>query len=409
MRGEKAPFPRTFYVANGIELLERLAHYGVYVTLSLYLSNIVKMSDLEAGILLGNFRFVGSMAPIPCGAIADRISFRVSLIIAFLGYSVAYGGLLLFPTKTAAVTSLMIAAVAGGFLKPVITGTVVRTSPPGRQTEGFAIFYRMVNAGSVVGKTIAFGVRYLFALRYVATTSVIASLGALGLAIAAYREPDDAKDAPKGPALGEVLKGYLSALGNLRFTAFLVIFAGFYFMSEQFYMTMPKHITRHIDAKAPLEFIGLINPLCIALFQGRVTAVVKKIHPVIVMTFGILIASGSMLVMGAIPTLFGACLSGAVFAFAEMTFSPRFYDYIASFAPKGKAGMYMGLAFVPFAIGAFFGGRVSGVLITRYLPATGDRDPFAIWSRYAALGLACAVGMVIYAIVTRKSRASTPA
>ena len=28
------PFPRTFYVANGVELLERLAYYGMYIGLS---------------------------------------------------------------------------------------------------------------------------------------------------------------------------------------------------------------------------------------------------------------------------------------------------------------------------------------------------------------------------------------
>jgi len=132
----KQPFPRTFYYANAIELLERLAHYGVYIGLALYLSNVVNMSDVQVGWVLGNFRFVGSMAPIPCGSIADRIGFKRSLIIAFIGYAVGYTCLLLFPAKLPAILSLALIAVSGGFLKPVITGTVVRTSPPGREAEG---------------------------------------------------------------------------------------------------------------------------------------------------------------------------------------------------------------------------------------------------------------------------------
>ena len=59
-------FPKTFYYANVIELFERLAHYGFYISLALYLSKVVGMSDIEVGATLGNFRFVGSMAPIPC-------------------------------------------------------------------------------------------------------------------------------------------------------------------------------------------------------------------------------------------------------------------------------------------------------------------------------------------------------
>ncbi|MDB4935353.1 MAG: putative permease [Labilithrix sp.] len=397
----KQPFPRTFYYANAIELLERLAHYGVYVGLALYLSNVVKFTDPEVGIVLGNFRFVGSMAPIPCGAIADRITFKRSLIIAFLGYAVGYSCLLAFPSKVPVILSLAVVAISGGFLKPVITGTVVRTSPPGREAEGFGIFYRMVNSGSVVGKSLAYLVRTFVALRLVAATSIAASLGALGLAIFAYTEPADAGDKAKGPGLQVVLRGYTTALRNVRFASFLVVFAGFYFMAEQFYFTFPQYVTRHIDAKAPLEIITLINPALIAIFQGFVTNAVKRLKPVTAMTLGVVIGSISMLVMGSFQSLAGACLSGAIFAFAEMTFSHRFYAHIASFAPKGKAGMYMGLAFVPFAIGAWIGGQASGFLVAKYLPKVGPRDPFAIWSIYAGLGLVCALAMAVYGVATR--------
>jgi proton-dependent oligopeptide transporter, POT family len=402
--GKLEPFPPTFYWANAVELLERLAHYGFYIGLSLYLSNIVKMSDLEVGFWLGNWRLAASLAPIPCGAIADRITFKRSLVLAFTLYSTAYAGILLFPVRAVVLPCLFLAALAGGFMKPVIMGTVIRTSPPGRQTEGFGVFYRMINSGSVVGKTLAYAVRRIVALRFVAATSVLASLAALGIAIFAYKEPKDDGATPKGPALSETLRGYGAALKNVRFAAFLVIFAGFYFMAEQFYMTFPKYVTRHIDEKAPLELITLVNPALIALFQGRITSVTKRIDPVWTMALGVMIGATSMLVMGAVPTIAGALLSGAIFALAEMTFSPRFYDYIATFAPKGKAGMYMGMAFVPAAIGAFLGGQASGVLITKYLPKDGPRDPFAIWSTYAGLGVVCALAMVVYGLATRASR-----
>ena len=67
-----------------------MAHYGFYIGLALYLANVVGMSDIEVGDALGNFRLVGSLAPIPCGAIADRITFKRSLMIAFVGYASAY-------------------------------------------------------------------------------------------------------------------------------------------------------------------------------------------------------------------------------------------------------------------------------------------------------------------------------
>lgn len=387
-------FPPTFYYANAIELFERFAFYGTYIGLALYLNRVVGYDDIQVGFWLGNYRLTASLAPIVCGSIADRITFKRSLVLAFVLYAFAYASLFFFPSKALAPIGLLGMAIGGGFMKPVITGTVVRTAPEGRQTEGFAVFYRMINAGSVVGKTLAYAVRSLVGLRFVMINSVLASTVALGLAIFGYKEPE--KGAAKKVPLGETLKGYGTALKNLRFTAFLVIFAGFYFMADQFYMTFPQYVTRHIDQKAPLEIITLINPLLIALFQSQVTKLFKGVSPITSMLTGMVIASISMFVMGAVPGLLGACLSGAIFALAEMTFSPRFFDYIASFAPKGKAGMYMGLAFVPAALGSWTGGMLSGPMIKKYLPAHGARDPFRVWTTYAAAGLVCAVAMLIY-------------
>ncbi len=387
-------FPATFYFANAIELFERLAHYGMYVGLSLYLTTVVGFGDLEGGFWLGNFRLVGSLAPIPCGAIADRITFKRSLIVAFCLYALGYLGLFAFPSRTAAPLSLLCLAVGGGFMKPVISGTVVRTAPEGRQTEGFAIFYRMINAGSVLGKPLAYLTRTLVALRFVMLNSIAASLVALAIAVFGYREPERGRG--QAAPLAETVRGYGTALRNLRFSVFLVIFAGFYFMAEQFYMTFPKYVTRVIDPHAKFEFITLINPALIALLQGVVTRLTRRLSPVGSMLAGMLIASLSMLVMGTLPGLAGACVSGAVFALAEMTFSPRYYDHIASFAPKGKAGMYMGLAFVPMAIGAWVGGPLSGFMISRYLPEQGPRAPFTVWASYAAIGVFCAALMLVY-------------
>lgn len=409
----KEPFPRSFYFANAIELFERLAHYGFYINLALFLRDVVGMNAIAAGLLMGNFRFIGSLAPIPCGAIADKISFKRSLQIAFTGYALAYGTILFSPTKAAVIPALFLAAFSGGFMKPVILGIVARTSPPGREAEGYGVFYRMVNSGSVVGKTLAYIVRYFGAIRFVLANSAIASLVSLSIATFFFEEPkvaDDDARKKKGPAFVDVLRGYWDALKNLRFTAFLVIFAGYYFMAEQFYMTFPTYVTLHIDKKAPLEIITLINPAMIALFQGRFARWTAAIKPATSMMLGVFIGAFAMLVMGAIPTLVGACLSGAIFACAEMVFSPRFYAYIQSFAPKGKEGMYGGLTFVPSAIGAWVGGFVSGNLIYVFLPVVGKREPLAIWSSYAALGLVCSLAMIAYArIVSRPPKAASPA
>jgi dipeptide/tripeptide permease len=395
-------------VANGVELFERFAFYGTYIGLSLYLTNVVGFGDVACGTVLGAFRLVNTLVPIPCGALADRITFRRSLVVG-MGLAAA-GYLLLFlaPHKGVALLALLLMGVGGGLIKPVITGTVVRTAPPERQTEGFAIFYRIVNAGSVFGKTLAYGVRVLVSLRYVMVNSVIASLAGVGLAAFAYAEPERGRST--GPSLREIGKAYLDALRNVRLATFLVVVAGYYFMIEQFYFTFPKYVTRHIDPKAPLEIITLINPGLIALLQNRVTSLTARRGSLAMMAAAFFVGSLSMLVMGAVPTLAGACISGALFAVAEMIFSPRFYDYVASFAPEGRAGMYMGLTLVPVAIGVSVGGYVSGRLVAAYIPQGGPTHPLAVWSTYAALGVGCGLLMLGYRLlITRAVRSPSAA
>src|SRR4051812_17777326 len=102
-----AKFPRTFYVANAIELFERLAFYGMYIGLALYLTQVVGFSDVWVGVLMGNFGLVSRLSPVPCGALADRIGFRTSLIIAFSLYAFGYTGLFAFPSPMLAPVSLL--------------------------------------------------------------------------------------------------------------------------------------------------------------------------------------------------------------------------------------------------------------------------------------------------------------
>jgi POT family proton-dependent oligopeptide transporter len=423
-----APFPRSFYVANGIELFERWAFYGLYVVLSLHLTSVVGLSDAQAGDVMALYAFF-RLGPLLGGIIADRIGFKNALAVSLAIYAVGYAVLGFAHDAPMASLSIVLIGLAGALFKPIITGTVVRTSPPGRQTEGFAIFYRTVNAGSVVGKSLTYGIRTLGALSLVVINAVVASVIAFVLAVFVFVEPSakpagaDPKktDAPTAsedrPSVLTVLKGVWTALRDIRFSGALLILTGFYFMSEQFYQTFPKYITRAVSEDAPLEWVTLLNPLTIAIFQGIVTARTKALSPVMAMAAASGVGALSMFLMGTLGPvvgaqmgggvavgLGGACISFAVFAFAEMIFAPRFYDYVARFAPKGQEATFMGLTVLPVALGGMIGGVVSGRLIDRYLPLEGERDPFTIWAIYAALGVVSAIVMLVYERLVRRSR-----
>ena len=91
-------FPKAFWVANSVELLERLAYYAVFIVLTLYLSNVWGFSDGEAGIISGVFSATLYFLPTFAGAYADKIGFRKALLLAFILLSVGYLTLGIFPT-----------------------------------------------------------------------------------------------------------------------------------------------------------------------------------------------------------------------------------------------------------------------------------------------------------------------
>ena len=48
-------FPRVFWIANSVELLERAAYYGVFIVITLYLSRILGFNDVQAAWISGGF------------------------------------------------------------------------------------------------------------------------------------------------------------------------------------------------------------------------------------------------------------------------------------------------------------------------------------------------------------------
>ena len=400
---KRAPFPRVFAIAIAIEFLERLAFYGVYINLAVYLGTAVGMTDLEVGAAIGWFGGVRALLPVLVGSIADRIGFKTSLVTAFAMYTFAYASLWAAPTRVLAWTALLGMSIGGAFMKPVISGCVKRYSPEGRQTEGFAIFYQSVNAGSVVGKTATKQIRTGVSLPATFVLAITASVVALFVAIFLFFEPKREDEEVAAPAERETFgalvtstaRSYVTALKEPKLAVFLGVVSGYYLLIEQFYQTFPIYMDRAFPG-APREYVTLINPASIALFQLVVARLTRRVPVLVAMPIGVATGALSMALMGAVPNLWGACGSFFVFALAEMIFSPRYYDYVGSFAPKGKEGLYMGLALLPFGIGSLAGGFLSGALVARFLPKGGPLQPFPVWGTYAAIGVVCAAMLVGY-------------
>ena len=80
---EKIRFSKAFWVANTVELFERAAYYGVFIVITLYLSRILGFNDIQAATIAGTFSAFLYLLPTFAGALADKIGFRNSMLLAF--------------------------------------------------------------------------------------------------------------------------------------------------------------------------------------------------------------------------------------------------------------------------------------------------------------------------------------
>ena len=157
-------FTRTFYIANTLEIFERIAWYGFFTVSSLYMSTSpsaggLGFSDTERGILQGIIPFFVYVLPVMTGAMGDRVGYRKMFLIAFALLTPSYLLLGQVHEFWPFFCVYMLVALGAAIFKPLVVGTVVRSANDDNRGRAFGIFYMMVNVGGFLGPVIAGFVR----------------------------------------------------------------------------------------------------------------------------------------------------------------------------------------------------------------------------------------------------------
>lgn len=384
-------FPKTFWVANVMELFERWAYYGMFGVLSIYLTSPIAdgglgFSQEQRGVMQGVVTAIMYLLPIFGGAIADHFGFRKVLLAAFSILTVAYYFMGQFTSYPAVFAMFLLVAVGAAIFKPVIVGTVAKTTNKASAAIGFGLFYMMVNIGGFLGPFIASKLRdiswdYVFIM-----ASVVIAINLIPT-IFIYKEPGrEEKDAKKKQSFGESMKeitaNTATVLKDTKFMIFLLIMVGFWTMFIQIFITLPVFIQQWVDTTVIYDSAhwiaavfgvvedgkGIIRPEmilnldagAIIIFQMVVSYLVMKVKPLNSIISGIIIAAIGVGLTGFFMNGWYIIVALLVFAVGEMASSPRSQEYIGMIAPPDKVGLYMGYSFLPVAGGNLLGGILSG-------------------------------------------------
>ena len=219
--------PKSFWVANIMEIVERMAWYGFYALSSVYICGAVAdgglgLSNQDRGVIQGTVTFFIYLFPFVTGALGDRYGYKKMLLIAYAILAPSYfllGQMKTMPTFFAA---LLCVGIGASIFKPLIVGTVGRTSNKKNGSLAFGIFYMMVNIGGFVGPLLATMLRsqgweYVF---YTSSAWILLNIPILLLFYKEPESPDDAKN--KAKPFKQVMNEMFEVIGNVRF--FLTFF-----------------------------------------------------------------------------------------------------------------------------------------------------------------------------------------
>ena len=507
---ETHKFPRVFWSANVTELFERAAYYSMASFVVIYLGQL-GFGAYWPSNLNGLLWYLVYFLPILSGTIADQVGFRRSLLVAFvllavgytlMGAPVWFGGAELSPVVheqfsasteliVTVVIAILLIAMGGSVIKPCISGTVQKTAGS-RATLGFAIFYMVINIGSLFGRGTAFVVRRGYgtptilmvvavcavaafglifvvnrsvearkegrtaratlpfvaivvaagaviawlvthgqraetgdSLSYIFAVAACASVAAFFAVLFFYQEPPMAADGPakQRRPVGRILLDMVLVLRSGRFTLFLVVMSGFFFLYNQVYNVLPLYAKRVVEASPAMDLYTAANPFVIVCFQLLITSYFGKIRAIRSIVIGTVIIGVSMVINVAPIFMAGGVraivanwlpigsafviLTVALIAFGELFTSPRMYEYIGSLAPKGQEGLFLGYANLPLAIGAIFGGPVGAFIFNDIMAKDATVRPDGLlelvpahnalgWLILMAIGLASALAMWLF-------------
>lgn len=453
-------FPQAFWMLNIMEMLERMAYYGVRVVIPIYIAQAdeiggLHFTQIQKGEIFMWWAVVQSLVPMFSGGFADRYGYkrtiRYSIVFKVIGY-------LLMATQREFYPFLfgtLILAFGTAVFKPGIQGSLVQTLNNENSSVGWGTFYMLVNIGGFFGPPLA---HFLYGISWPAVffgCAVIVSLNFITLLT--YKEIPAGGDQTQGPLY--IMKMTFRNIIKPRLGVFILIMSGFWLMFMQLFDMLPNFIVDWVDSSMIVTALHLpsfmtvetnrgimmtqewminANSGMIVLFVILVSWIVSKMRRVTSILIGITISSFGLIAAGFTMQGYFVIMGILMFSVGEMLASPKMNEYLGVIAPEGEKGLYMGYANIPLAVGWGYGSLMGGQvydkmgdkanLAMRYIQEHFDKigdltrqnafeqlmvltqqnatdatqllwntyHPYQLWYQFAAIGLISAIGILLY-------------
>lgn len=405
-------FPLNYWVVILMEFFERGSYYGMMSILSVYMTDQLEYTKESVGVIKSIIQPMLYVLPILSGAIGDRFGYKRVLTFAFIFLGLGYFLTSQTTEYTMVFGSLIIMAIGAGAFKPMISGTIARSTNESNSTLGFGIFYWSINLGAFLFPLIL--VPYIktnFGWQYVMMASAIATASMLIPTFLLYKEP---KRPESTKTLGEVLNGIIMVLTDFKFIGLIVIYSGFWILYFQMFDSVLWYVQKYVDAtslnnfvngflgglginlnwKFDVEHVTVINAGTIILLQIIVSNIVKNTKALPTMITGIAMGTVGMAILAINTNIWVFMLGITIFSIGEMTAHPKFISYVGLIAPEDKKALYLGYSFLYGVIGSSVGALLGAFLYVHFVDNL--NQPSTLWIIFSMIGVVTIIGLLLY-------------
>ncbi len=409
-------FPKIFWTVIGMEFLERGSYYSVMSILSVFLilgidSGGLGFSKEQTGAILGTIPPLLYFLPIISGAIADRYGYKKVLTFAFLCMITGYFLTGISNRYALVFGSLIIMAIGAGFFKPVISGTIAKSTNESNSGLGFGIFYWSINLGAFLFPLILVPILKRHSYSYIFYMAAIIGALLLLINIFIYKEPKREKS---NKNLGQVFKEMVLVLKDWRFVLMIFLYSAFWILYFQMFGTVLWYVKDYVNMVAvnesvnsflsifvsnpgwefDVEHVTVINAGVIIVLQLFVSNLIKKAPALSTMITGMGLGTLGIGIL-AISTSPWIFITGImVFTLGEMTAHPKFISYIGLIAPTDKKALYLGYSFLYGVIGSSIGGFLGSKLYVKYVDNL--NQPRIMWLIFVGIGVVSMISLALY-------------
>ncbi len=251
-------YSNTYWIVNVMELLERLAYYGVRSVIALYMVlprelGGPELTHKEKGIIFLWWAAFQSLLPMFTGGFADRYGHKKTIVVAILIKIAGYIMMAQFQDFWGFFSGCMFLAIGTAIFKPGVQGTLALNLKNKNASLGWAIFYQIVNVGGFLGPVVAGLLRMLDWSYVFYNCAAIVALNFLWLPF--YDDPSKNLEKTDETPFQVFYKSILG-LFRPRLLFFCLAFSGFWVMFHQIFDLLPNVIHDWVDSSDVVEFAG---------------------------------------------------------------------------------------------------------------------------------------------------------